>query len=365
MNDFVMNPEHYLGYKSMVRYETLTRLVNENYYGSNDEVIDLYIDLSSFIMSIMNGNTHMSIKDNLFISAWVINLCAHYRSFFKTRYNTYARIFLIYSDILDNGSIYRTICPEYTKETVNPTWANIIQMNTDILRNVCKYIGNVEFIRTKYEFGTKALYIINKNISNSILYPVMIISNDIINSQLCRSIILSGRLSNKITMLVPSKYKKDDKSYLLNQNNVLSNYICNYKNCSTVTPMFKSPEYISMLMALSGYNKRGYKSILSIRQAVNVLNDLYINGVISDDNTNLLFSCVNGLLNRYHNKRQYSDHISNRFKTLNFNYQLLGLFVDELDIDSYIGMTNLYNNQALYEIIDRLFKNYEIDLMSL
>ena len=367
MNDYVMNPYNHLVYRSFVRYDTLSRLINDNYSGSDSEVIDIFIDISPFIMRTLNSGARIESKDQLYITAWAINLCAHYRNFFKTRYNTYARIYLIYTDILDNGSTYRTMCQEYTKEIIYPQWANTVNMNIYNLSIICGYIPNVKFIRTKYEFSTKTKYIINRKnkeeyINGNKLVPNMIISTDIINSQLCTS---DNNCStrNWITMLVPSKYKSEDQSYMVNANNAVINYISNYKKCN-VTPLFSNPSYIAMMAALSGYKNRGFKSILSIRQAVNLLNRLYTDNIISND-LNSLYRIYKSLGDIYPNKVQFSDTILNRFMALYPDQQILSFYVDELDMTSYTNMTELYDRKSLYNIIGGMLTNYEIDIMSL
>ena len=88
-SSYVLEPEKYLCYKSMVKYERLSNLINEYYKNSDSNQIELYIDVSSFIDQLIKKADQMQNKintgDNLFISAWILNMCAHYRRFFRTR----------------------------------------------------------------------------------------------------------------------------------------------------------------------------------------------------------------------------------------------------------------------------------------
>lgn len=351
-----INPEHYLCYRSMTKYDRLAKLIDEYYKGSDSVKINLYIDISSFLLSLINNKSELDKKDDLFISAWVINMCAHYRNFFKTRYGVYANIYLIYSNLADNGSEYRKICPEYNKEcVVNPTWINVINMNMDILANMCQYIPNVQFLRTKYEFMHKSLYVYYTGYNART--TTMIISNDVINSQLTNF--------DNICMLYPSKYKGEDQSYIISKNNCIQHYIYKVKKCSNITALCTNPSFLSLILATTGYNKRGFKSIYSITQVIKALNKLISDNMLKDETVYGMERLLSLISSTVSNKHQFNQLILDRFKVLDALCYIL-YYDDNTDIDIvHNGFANLYNPQAIYEINDKLFKNYELDILAL
>ena len=62
MNNNKLNPERYLGYKSLVKYDKLTEFVNLYYRDNNSNNIDLYIDISSMECTGFNILTQGFIK---------------------------------------------------------------------------------------------------------------------------------------------------------------------------------------------------------------------------------------------------------------------------------------------------------------
>ena len=357
MSNFRLDPYNYLSYLSLTKYSMLTDIVNTYYVGSDSDYIDLYVDLTSFINILTTNNAELDKKDELYIAAWVINLCAHYKRFFKTRYGVTATIFLIYRDLNDNGAEYRrVICPEYTRSITDARYSNTVVLNINMLKDIVQYIPNVELVRTRYEFGLKALFI--KATRDNI--PSMIISEDIINTQLA---VKNDKAD--VCILYPKKNKQCDTSYLITQDNAIYNFINKYKRCQ-VTPLFtqNAHYYIPVMMAMTGYSKRGFKSIYNITECVNGINTLISNGMIRDGDPTTIDRFLALISSIYPKKVPYNKHIIDRFMCLNFSFQY-SFFNDSTDIDPYIGPVYLHNPQAIYEVNDKVFKNYELDVLNL
>lgn len=360
MNNNSLNPERYLGYKSLIKYDKLSEFINNYYQDSDSNNIDLYIDISSFILSMSHRDNIQYIEkdDDLYISAWIINMCAHYRRFFRSRYGVETTIFLIYRDLFDNGALYRqAISPEYVRPIIdNANLTNSINLNISLLKNIIRYIPDVEFLRTKYEFGLKTLFIKNNRDPK---IPAMIISNDTINYQLAQK-----NSKTNTCIVIPNKYNGEDISDLITQDNAIYKYIAR-KKCSVIPSITNDNHYyIPLIMAMSGYIKRNFKAIYSIQQTINGINELYNNGMIQIGNYTQIDRILYLISSMYPNKVPYNKQIMDRFYCLNFQNQCI-LFSDHTDIDPYKGIVNLYNPQAIHEVNEKLFKNYILDLNNL
>lgn len=356
-----LNPEIYLGYKSLVKYDKLSEFVNEYYKDSDSNKIDLYIDISSFILSMSHKNNieYMDKSDDLYISAWIINMCAHYKRFFITRYGVEVTIFLIYRDLFDNGVEYRKVfSPEYASPIINDTrLANAINLNISLLKDIVRYIYNVELIRTRYEFGLKTIMIRD---TRDPKIPAMVISNDVINYQLAQK----NNRTNTV-VIIPNKYNGEDISSLITNDNAIYSYL-SYKKTNITPPpiMGDNDYYIPLIMAMSGYLKRNFKSIYSINQTISALFELYNNGMLQKGNCPQIDRILYLISSIYPKKVPFNKHIIDRFYCLNFQKQS-AVFNNYTDIDPYEGVINLYNPQAIHEVNEKFFKNYQLDLNNL
>ena len=364
---YKLEPEFYLYYKSMVKYERLSSLVNDYYKNSDSNFIDLYIDVSSFIDDLIKKNNqlqgNMDGGDNLYIASWLINLCAHYRRFFRTRYSVETTIFLICRNIGDNGKEFRRIinCVEYDRGVPVESWITVFNYNMDILNNFVKYLPNIEIMQTNYEFSSKFLYV--KNTRDKSI-PAMIISDDIANIQLC-----DKTPANDVCVVMPNKYSGDDISVLVSQMEAIPYFISKRKIPNA--ELFSSDPYfyIPLMLAMSGCKNRGFKSIYSISQTVSSINKLFSDGLISPGNPTSIDRVITLISSMYQNKATYNKQIIDRFNCLSAAMQSLFFFNnitgDQLDITPYTGIVNLHNPGAVNEIVSKVFANHEIDLNNL
>lgn len=366
-NSYILEPEKYLCYKSMVKYERLSNLINDYYKNSDSNQIELYIDVSSFIDQLIKKADQMQNKintgDNLFISAWILNMCAHYRRFFRTRYSVETTIFLICRDIGNNGSEFRRLinCVEYDRGMASEAWTTIFNYNMDIINDVILYVPNMEIVRTNYDFNSKALYIMNMRQNDDI--PAMIISDDMINLQLCAT------TPKDVCVLIPSKSGSEDNSALLGQKDAVSYYISKKRISSAA--LFESDPYfyIPLMGAMSGCKNRGFKSIYSISQTVSAINKLFSDGLISPGNPTSVDRVIMLISSMYPKRAINNKQIVDRFNCLSAAIQSMFFFNniigDQMDINQYGRMINLYNPAAVKEIVSKVFVNHEIDLNNL
>ena len=92
-------------YGNYIKYDKMSELVESNFKGSTSTTVNIFIDIYS-----MFRNVHMSDSLNsnnqLILSSSIINLCAHIRHFFRSRYKVESNIYIVHSDNI----------PEYNKK---------------------------------------------------------------------------------------------------------------------------------------------------------------------------------------------------------------------------------------------------------
>ncbi len=69
---------------SFVKYNRLSKIINDTYSGSQATEINLFIDLNSVLKQLYSIDTlYYKYKHIYEIAATVLNMCGHYREFFK------------------------------------------------------------------------------------------------------------------------------------------------------------------------------------------------------------------------------------------------------------------------------------------
>ena len=184
---------------SYVKYDRLAELINFEYKNSKATKINLYIDLYSILKPLYSSN--IAIDEYNDITSSIINMCSHYRSFFKTRYNVDTRIYLIWSSNLPskNKNVYKEYNQkfEYTMNA-NTKITKLISDNLELLSILCPYIPEIMYVTDLYEVGVIAQYI--QEMQDNISIPALLITRDPYNFQLAKE-------SNNIKVLVNTSEK--------------------------------------------------------------------------------------------------------------------------------------------------------------
>ena len=81
-------------YSYYVKYDKLQELTNQAFAGSNSDNLNVYIDFYQMIKSFYNRP--LTGKENFYTSA-VLNLAAHIRHFYSSRYKVKTKIFIIFT----------------------------------------------------------------------------------------------------------------------------------------------------------------------------------------------------------------------------------------------------------------------------
>lgn len=334
-------------YGYYVKYDKLTELINKEFVGSNATTLNLFIDVNNILCKIeefaIKNNTYPS--NDLVIMAGLINMAAHYRQFFKTRYSCATKIWLI-------NSLGNCISPLYDKSfaytKLNPQTHNC-KIDSAIMHNTCNYIYDIHYMETSVEFTTSVSYVLSLEEK---VNPSIAITKDPFAYQLC---------ANKdIRVLRPSKFKGQDNSYLINNSNAVQYYGKSIK--ADITDNFTA-DILAVIMAMSRVPSRGVNSIHTITKALEYLrNAIHYSPSLAKYpwDPEKYFSLVSEANN--HKLDKDIPFLINRFKAIECVYfQLLG-YKSMPEHNLYGGIINLFDPRGMQYINETYFKDYPLDL---
>lgn len=363
-------------YSQFITYDRLTDIVNDACKNSNASMAHIYIDMHSLLKSMIVNIGNVRVNDYTIITSCMINMAIHYKSFFRTRYQTDCKVFFIYSDNW----------PEVNKKWVmnynekdwqlfhhSPVMTNIINQNIELMKILCPYINNVFFIHTEQETGVAIQHLMNINKdAETKEYFNFIVSKDTYNFQLV--------YNDNTIILRPKRYynnskvqKVTDTSYYVSKNNIWKSIFESRKIQYDIDVRI-SPELVSLVLAISGISSRGIRSTIGIKRTLQIIQKLINeyampNGYSADSNNMaLIYMNSKSRSNTLSEIKNCADllNIENNFKAIDIAYQY-DLFVNmspEFDtMRSYL--VNLYDPEGLKHINETYFKNNPLDFMRL
>ena len=187
---------------------TLTTIASSEFANSND--VDIYIDLYDMLKKLYSIDIYAN-KQFTIVSS-VINLAAHMREFYWTRYHVNSRIYLIYATEESNN--HKQFYPGFSdfklKEMMNYQKINdIIESQLEMVKILCAYIYNVYYIRKTTDFSMFTY----DNIINNPTIPAIVLTKSKYAYQL-------PAMCSNVFLLRPKKSKGEDTSYAITCNNV-------------------------------------------------------------------------------------------------------------------------------------------------
>ena len=336
---------------NFIKYDRLTELINAEFYNSNYNEINLYLDAYSMIKSVYGFDPTQFI-DKYSIASCIINACAHYRNFFWTRYRVTCKIWIVFSrmemSIIEANSFYPGYSNIFTTDN-NPSMDKLIADNMEVLNILCPYIPDVAFIQSGFEPGL-VFGNIAKNYPN---IPNIIISKDPWNLQVV------GNLPN-VYMLRPIKKNGEDLSVLINNRNVLQYYAkirkadCDVSNINSA--------YISFIIAATRFPERGMKSLHNLSSVIKYLSNAIDKKFIANDKV----YDIKGLcedLNKVNKSNLKPFEIELRMNAIGFDACMYRYCMGPL-IDN-INIINLHDPDSVKRINEAYFSKVPLDLMSL
>lgn len=331
-----------------IKYDRLSKLIDWHYKGSEEGIVNLFIDLGYIIKSI--GKSLEVIDQYNYISC-ILNLCGHYRNFFKSRYGVYTRIYILSPenmDCIDNklfaaGYSYWDMskCSSKVLDTINVHC-------TMLLAVICNYIEDITFIPYQnIEFGVMVTDIVNYNITNGLGGTNIIITKDIYNYQL---------VDDNNTILRPLKRNGEDESYLINRLNCIQWFLHNRK--VSQRQWYLQNDLLSFILACTRTPERNIRNILKIPTMLTALEDAISKNEIVNGYQNDIKYSVSVLNNRLVTKL---DPVitESLFNAIDIKIQFLR-YINSPNVKRFNGILNQYNPAELQNVNETYFKKFPI-----
>ena len=198
-------------YGAYTKHDILRNLVYQTYGNSSiaeATKLNIFVDLNSVLHALYSEHNRIIFDNITDISAGIINLCAHYRSFFRF-IGVDTRFFLINS--LNTCDINCKFVAEYNAEFKRKTQITqtlgIINNNMSLLKILCPYLPAIYYVDSEQNFEVSVIiaHIIETlNDPN----PNLIISKDYYPIQLVTKY-------KWTSYLCPTKSRTGDNSWML------------------------------------------------------------------------------------------------------------------------------------------------------
>lgn len=235
--------------------------------------IDIYIDMNSVTKELFynrppeNGGAE--------VASSILNLCGHYREYYRRYHQCETRFFIIYSINRPKNCV--NIYDEYNSKNIlaqmgKPVIYNMITNACSYLDAICKYIPDVFFIYSDYETSTVIYDSIERRQNKP--YPSLVISKDPLAYQIIafsqRSIFARPRKSMRSQQPINQEKQiiTSDRSEFYNNNEIIPVLIS--ENIKNIYPEWRkiSPSLISFIYALHGIPNRNIPMLLNMKETL-------------------------------------------------------------------------------------------------
>ena len=342
--------------KYFIKYDTLKLLVPYAFAGSKATRLNIYIDLYGMYHTLYSRQYRTSVNNYTAFTTLVINMCAHYRTYFKFL-DVSTKFFLISSFNTPEFSI--SSLPYYNKtmeeKLGNKAVSNMMELDLALLELICPYLPDIHFLKTNFESAVLMNHLIDIEGQD---IPSLIIGTDIYPFQLCA-------MKNNVTLFWPRKYFGEDSSYVI-CNKTHPEHSKSFwgaierkmgKSVSYETVGSISPSNYVLLASLTRVLDRDLPTITNVTRASRLISTLpgYREMRLTPD---ILFE-----LNQKGVEGLDYNLITSRYQALDVQYQSL-LFNESLESKS-IHYENLNDPDAVQRINDKYFKDNPIDIFRL
>ena len=329
---------YYIKYIKLEEITANTLAVSK--YGEMNEV-DIYIDLYDMLKKLYTTDIYAT-KQFTIVSS-VINLAAHMREFYWSRYNVNTRIFLVYGDetSINHKQFYLAfggskICDTRDYEKVN----SIVESQLDMIKLLCAYIYGVYFVRKSTDFSM----FVYDNILKNPNMPAIVISKSRYAYQI-------PAMCENAFLFRPKKYNGEDVSFGVTHDSVLFQF-CNKLNNNKTLEQLRviNPKLLSLIISLNGLPSKKLLTMVNITTAIGrVYKAITENKIINGYNTDINFV--------YNQLELFSiidqDNFRLRFNAVDlvFQYRLycnmseskdISWLIDLRDPDTVKGINNKY-----------------------
>lgn len=340
-------------YGYYVKYDTLTNLIRTYYQGSDATIIDIYIDVQDILRHIDRhlSRTQLPISNPLVVTSGLINMVAHYRNFFTTRFSCNSRFWLIDSAENVLGSKYYA---DFKQKALSPNMAQIYRMNIQFIPLICNAISDVQYEKTSVDVVTKAISIRSIEAENSgMLNPGLLISKDPFTFQATTAV--------NMNVLRPRKNNLGDVSEIISAPFAATAYVNELSKTPYPTTVSIESEQLSTLMALTRVPSRNIKTRYQLNNAIEKLLNGYKSGLTTKypwDQMKFFESFL--LINGEKNKDPYE--LVCRLQACDTSIGQALAYQSTAESKLYKGIVNIYDPNGIKEINDTHFKSCPLDL---
>lgn len=335
-----------------IRYDRLVDMVNTAFVGSSADTVNMYIDLYSMLKPLYN-NQNYNIEDYSKVTSNIINICAHYREFFRTRYRVESRFFLVYSK--NTPYINKQFYPEYNSGNessfnTNKLVDDMISNNISLLETICPYLPDIFFIKGDFETSVIIYDLICRVETLDKVSPHIVLTKDKYAYQLIPT-------RDNVLIFRPKKNKGLDMSYFINKGNLISTYMNDRKVKFDESYMSIMPEMLTLMMGLSSVKERNIKTLLNIKSTMKIINDAIkeyklLNG----------YNTIETLWNSIDNSKikLSQQSFEYRMKAIDIIFQH-SIYINTPECKN-VKCTNLYDPETVKEINNKYFISNPLDL---
>ena len=264
-------------YSSYVKLDRLERIVYDTF--SNTSIasatnLNVFIDLYSVMKQIFSEHFRTEIKDQTGIISCIINMCGHYRSFFK-RLGVHTTFYLIASSNTCeyNERFFAGYNATFKAKSEIKLFRQIADVNYELMKVLCPYLPDIHFIKSNknYEVAVIIAYLIEMLNDGK---PNLIISKDMYPVQLCT-------MYPYTSYLYPFKKKGEGDFSIMIPINEKPSF--QYQFWKMISDWHKfdinhvldiHPSNISLLWALNRFPPRDISTFQNIQTAKKIILDL-------------------------------------------------------------------------------------------
>lgn len=343
---------------SYVKKSRMSKIVYDTFSGTSiaeATELNIFIDLNSTLHSIFSSKYRTVITSSTIITTSLINMCAHYRSFFRPL-GVHVKFYLVYSNNtcdINEKFVYKYNCAFKEKSQI-PMFKTLVEENFGLLKVLCPYLPDIFFVSSprNYEVSVIVAHIIRRlNDGN----PNLIISNDMYPIQLCT-------IFPYTSILYPHKYHGEDTSIMIpltekdNHREIFWNVVASKRKVKQDKMNNISPINFTLFSALTRFPERYMLPILNVDQARSII-EYFVGSEDIKITINQLYADSKVM------QAVPVSIVEARYKALDVEYMLPYY---EADIEcNELKFENLQDDGTLQLINSKYFEKEPIDLQNL
>lgn len=355
-------PVESLLYSYYIRYERLNELnnamQNPEPIGSGSRVIVIVVDVYDMLKRIYGKNIFSQSKS--IITSCIINLAAHLRGYYRSRYGVWAKIYLVYADesCVNHRQFYQNFDSRVDTKTLNFTHIDeAVQSQLELVKILCAYIEDVYFIRRTVDFAVCAFDICwkslhaNENISAYIIYTR--------NKYAYQTV---GMLTPKVHLFRPSKYNGMDISSVIDCSTAILEYFSKVSVDTRAKLQYFNPQLLGLMMTMNGCADKNVMAIMNITKTISVLFGAVNSGRMMNLHCMIAEDAYKALLGIEHFMDPMTFYA--RFKAIDIVYQHC-LYRSMIEYMDQSWNLNLRDPNTMRNINDQYFVDNPLDLNNL